>query len=375
MSKLTHLGIFMPSFTAVGGGAETFNRRLASHVVQRGIRVTLLTTQAISEWRAVKGRIVSQEGGVRMVSLPVWQKNPQMVSAILRAELRIVMPIYWRGVQAALMNKILPDTLFAARIAQRRGIKTVGRGWASGPVGDVATFPAHVRPDYAALNWINALTADLKRELAEWGYPPDRIGIIPNGVDTDMFAPPAAPPPGLRVAYTGQFRPEKRIDVILQAWKLIQAEFPTARLSLIGGEDRMAEYQRMAADLGVQPDFVGSLPAPQVRDKLQTAHIFIMSGMSEGMSNALLEGMAVGLAPITTDTPGNRALIAPGENGLVYEGTSPDALAAGLRRLLTDSELRARLGAAARQTVVQQYSLQSVVDRYLALFERLIAEK
>jgi glycosyltransferase involved in cell wall biosynthesis len=285
------------------------------------------------------------------------------------------MPIFWRNIQVVLLNKIHPGTLLVGRLAQNYGIKTVGLGWASGPVGDVATFPAHVRPDYAALNWINALTADLKRELTEWGYPPDRISIIPNGVDTDMFAPPAAPPPGLHVAYTGQFRPEKRIDVILQAWKLLQPDFPAARLSLIGGSDRMAEYQRMAADLGIQPDFVGLLPPPQVRDRLQTAHIFIMSGMSEGMSNALLEGMAVGLAPIVTDTPGNRALITPGENGLVYDGTSPEALAAGLRRLLTDSELRARLGAAARQTVVQQYSLQSVVDRYLALFERVIAEK
>jgi glycosyltransferase involved in cell wall biosynthesis len=174
------------------------------------------------------------------------------------------------------------------------------------------------------------------------------------------------------VIYVGQLRPETRIGLFLEAWHRVQASHSQAKLTLIGGANRIAEYKQMAADLGIAPSFVPDVSSEEVRDLLRTGAIFVLPGISEGMSNALLEAMSVGLACVASDTPGNRAVIDPEVNGLVYDGESADQLAGQLDRLLVDGALRERLGQAARETVVKNYSLDSVVERYIALYRRLV---
>lgn len=153
---------------------------------------------------------------------------------------------------------------------------------------------------------------------------------------------------------------------------MIQADFPGARLTLVGGGERSEAYERKAGEMGVRAQFLPILPPEGVLEQLRQHAIFIMSGVSEGMSNALLEAMAAGLAPVVSDTPGNRALVTPGVNGLTYESESADALANALRQLFEDSELTQRLGRAARETVVRDYSLDSVIDRYESLYRKLL---
>jgi glycosyltransferase involved in cell wall biosynthesis len=90
------------------------------------------------------------------------------------------------------------------------------------------------------------------------------------------------------------------------------------------------------------------------------------------MSNALLEAMSTGLAPVVTDTPGNQAVVTSGVNGLTYASESAAALADALRHLFDHPDEQQRLGQQARATVIERYSLTSVVDRYESLYRRLL---
>jgi glycosyltransferase involved in cell wall biosynthesis len=94
--------------------------------------------------------------------------------------------------------------------------------------------------------------------------------------------------------------------------------------------------------------------------------------LAEGLSNALLEAMAVGLPVVVSDVPGNTDVVEHERTGLIFEVRDVSSLAASLARLLDDPELRARLGEAARESVEGSYSLGVVAGRYIELYEELL---
>jgi glycosyltransferase involved in cell wall biosynthesis len=130
----------------------------------------------------------------------------------------------------------------------------------------------------------------------------------------------------------------------------------------------------LSQQLDVPARFIANTNADGVLSNLQSNSIFVLPGISEGMSNALLEAMAVGLAPVVSDTLANRAVITDDKNGLSYSADSAEDLASQLLRLLDNDELRNFLGVQARRTVEQRYTLTSVVDQYLALYVRMLGE-
>jgi glycosyltransferase involved in cell wall biosynthesis len=93
----------------------------------------------------------------------------------------------------------------------------------------------------------------------------------------------------------------------------------------------------------------------------------------EGLSVALLEAMATGLTVVVSDCPGNRALVQPGENGMVCPMDNVDGLAESLRQALDSPDLRQRLGPAAQKSVQGTYSIQTVATQVMALYEQVLA--
>jgi glycosyltransferase involved in cell wall biosynthesis len=364
--------LYVHSVDAIGG-AEKATWRLAQRMAQNGAHhVTLLTTQPLRRW--LRGSsLVERTGNLRIIRLPVLYRNERIYRLILQLGAILAIPLLMHRTQVLHTRKLDASAIGLARLAHRRKIKTVCVPLASGPYGDVVRFPATSQRDPEAFDWISALTEAVRQEVIAWGYPAERTGVIPNGVDVDYFSPCPESQLANHVLYVGQLRPEKRIGLLLEAWHQVQASHSQARLTLIGGANRIAEYRKMAADLDIAPTFIPDASSEEVRDQLRKGAIFVLPGISEGMSNALLEAMSVGLACVASDTPGNRAVIDPEVNGLVYDGDSADQLAAQLDRLLNDSTLRERLGQAARESVVKHYSLDSVVEQYLALYRRLVS--
>jgi glycosyltransferase involved in cell wall biosynthesis len=92
----------------------------------------------------------------------------------------------------------------------------------------------------------------------------------------------------------------------------------------------------------------------------------------EGLSRAILEGMAYGRPAIVTATGGNAELVVDGVTGLVVPPNDPESLGRALHQLATDAPLRERYGRAARQRVIEQFSVQQGVDKTLAVYESLL---
>jgi glycosyltransferase involved in cell wall biosynthesis len=115
---------------------------------------------------------------------------------------------------------------------------------------------------------------------------------------------------------------------------------------------------------------VPSMPPDKLVGLYLTADAFVLSSLLEGFSSAIIEAMAAGLPLVVTDVPGIRGVVADNREGLLVPPRSPAALAAAMRRMVEDAELRARLSSAARQTAAR-YNWPTVVGEYENLYREL----
>jgi glycosyltransferase involved in cell wall biosynthesis len=107
---------------------------------------------------------------------------------------------------------------------------------------------------------------------------------------------------------------------------------------------------------------------------LSIADILVLPSRSEGMSNALLEGLSHGLAVVATDVPGNRAVVEHGKDGILVPYGDSRALTEALLTLLRDSNLCARLGRNAVRKSESAFSIQAVASRYSDLYRELVPD-
>jgi glycosyltransferase involved in cell wall biosynthesis len=120
----------------------------------------------------------------------------------------------------------------------------------------------------------------------------------------------------------------------------------------------------------VHAEFLGTVENTQLPRLLNGAELFVLSSRHEGHPKALLEAMACALPVVGTDVPGIRDVVRHGETGWLC-AEDPARLAEGVRTLLDDATLRARLGAAARIEVTRSYSLDAVTRRELDVLREL----
>ena len=181
------------------------------------------------------------------------------------------------------------------------------------------------------------------------------LALLPNPLPMPVL-PAAVGSAGDRQGFVTVARlvPQKGIDVLIRALAQTSGAAQDWTLTLVGdGPEREAlERQVLQAGLEEKVHFLGFRSDPQT--SLLQAGVFVLPSRYEGMPNALLEAMAVGLAVVVTDaSPGPLEVVEAGVSGLVVPSDEPAALADALDRLAAQPQLRERLGAAARDALRQ----------------------
>ena len=181
------------------------------------------------------------------------------------------------------------------------------------------------------------------------------LALLPNPLPMPVV-PAAVGSAGDRQGFVTVARlvPQKGIDVLIRALAQTSGAAQDWSLTLVGdGPEREAlERQVLQAGLEEKVHFLGFRSDPQT--SLLQAGVFVLPSRYEGMPNALLEAMAVGLAVVVTDaSPGPLEVVEAGVSGLVVPSDEPAALADALDRLAAQPQLRERLGAAAREALRQ----------------------
>jgi glycosyltransferase involved in cell wall biosynthesis len=152
----------------------------------------------------------------------------------------------------------------------------------------------------------------------------------------------------------------------------VTLKYPDATLLVVGKGPQEAELRAAADRLGVsgRVAFVGERPDP--RPYLSASDALVLPSIAEGMSNVLLEAMAMGVPCVATQVGGTVDVIRDGFTGILVKPGDVLQLSQGLLGLLDDRESARRLGAAGRRAVEEVFSLDSVVERYIGLYRELL---
>jgi glycosyltransferase involved in cell wall biosynthesis len=198
--------------------------------------------------------------------------------------------------------------------------------------------------------------------------------VIPNGVDTEFFAPdPAVTPDPGRLVFTGALGYPPNISAAMKLAKdvlpLVRARDPRAHAAIVG-RGPVAAVVRLGDLDGVEiiPD------VPDIRTWLRRASVFASTMVSgTGIKNKLLEALACGVPAVATTLSCQGMDVRDGEHLLIADGDAAFADAAA--RLLADDELRARLGAAGRDYVIEHHSWVAVAHAYEDAYADAIARR
>jgi glycosyltransferase involved in cell wall biosynthesis len=169
--------------------------------------------------------------------------------------------------------------------------------------------------------------------------------------------------------YVGRLHVEKGVDTLLDAWPRVLCQVPDGTLVLVGDGPLREDLQARGIPRVL---FVGNVQDPL--PYLQAAEVFVLPSRSEGLSGALLEAMATGLPCVATAIGGTVDVVTDGVDGWLVPANHPDALAQRLTTALLDPPERARVGLAARQRVLREFSLTDVARRLAQVYRALVAE-
>lgn len=418
--------IVISTFFPLVGGAETQTFAQAQHLLARGYEPTIITFRHKKDWLPretfgsvpvirVAGRLLgSRERFPRLLQRfayllamlvmagSVWRHRKDfdilqvcqlsllvlplaLLCRLTRKPMTIV--VISAGAGRAVKSSE-PARLIAGPLpADAPWLQVDGNTWIDGDLDGLARSGRFVLNFLVSqLNRISAvvtvLSSRMKNQFNAYNVSLPDIQCIPNGVDLRRFSPLPAEDREANaegwiktVICVSKLRWEKGIDVLLQAWHLVQQQCPEARLVIVGSGPVQSQLERLARELGVADSVEFAGLQSDVPAQLQRGAIGVLPSRWEGMPNALLEAMACGLACVATRVSGSEDVIQHGSNGLLVEPEDYNSMAEALLTLLQHPETARAYGQAARKTIVQGYSLEHITDRYIEIYRRLVGRK
>lgn len=176
-----------------------------------------------------------------------------------------------------------------------------------------------------------------------------------------------------RIISVGRLNRQKNIPLLIGAFSEIADEFPMYDLYIFGEGEERERLEQLIFKQGLENRVYLPGVKKNIKEELVQSEIFVMSSDYEGISNALLEALSVGLPSVATDCVGGgaRMLIQDGENGILVPVNDRQALADGMRRLLKDTELRKRLSGNAVK-VNEDYAPERILKRWETYISRIV---
>jgi glycosyltransferase involved in cell wall biosynthesis len=230
--------------------------------------------------------------------------------------------------------------------------------------------------------WTADIVAPVCEANAEWerrlGVERPKISVIYNGINAQRFRPTGVHGSNVRptLVSVGRIDVFKDIVMLLTAIGYVSKEVPDI-LCLIYGTSIDLEYSLECLEtvnaLGLQDNvrFMGGTKEPELA--YNSGDVVVVSSITEGFPYAVIEAMACGKPVVATDVGGVREALEG--CGILVRSRNPHELAKGILTLLRDEQLRNDLGLAARERVIQRFTISQSVDQYRQMYDRLFAAR
>lgn len=198
-----------------------------------------------------------------------------------------------------------------------------------------------------------------------FGVPARLIGVYPNWIDNELFAPREEEKTS-RLLCVGRLTVQKHLELLLKA-----LEGTELGLDLVGDGELRTKLEAEADQRGVDVRFLGRLQNDQLPAIYNAHRIYVLCSRYEGNPKTLLEAMACGCAVIGTDVPGIREVIKNGHSGLLVP-EEPVAMHKAIQSLMASEELQSQLGQNARRQIVENNSLLSIVEQEINVYRNFL---
>jgi glycosyltransferase involved in cell wall biosynthesis len=221
-----------------------------------------------------------------------------------------------------------------------------------------------------AASKVLTVSIPFRDELASKGVNPDRIEIVHNAIRPDWgTAKPAAAPDRKTILIVGRLSREKDHLTLLRAVERIRDLNP--HLVIVGEGPERARIEREIKQLGLSGQVTLTGHQPSAEPYYGAANLAVLSSLSEGSPNALLEAMAAGVPVVATNVGGIPEIVKHEESALLVPPGDIDAMAAAMSKLLTDSSLARQLADRAHMLVLVKHSPQARAKRLVDIYNSL----
>lgn len=199
--------------------------------------------------------------------------------------------------------------------------------------------------------------------------------IINNGIDIQKYAPSVETKKDssyFKIFMQARFSKTKDFQTLVQAFAFVKNQSSQAmRLFLAGDGETWKECVELAMSLGVENEvtFLGMIHESEIVEHLRSTHLYVHSSLSETMSTAIMQALAVGVPCLVSDIPGNQALIKEGENGYLFSTKDAVDLANKILSLSTNENELQRMSQNSRQFAVNHLSMEAMFEKYYQLFK------
>ncbi len=224
-----------------------------------------------------------------------------------------------------------------------------------------------------------AVSSGVKAELVKKGISPDHIKVIQNGTPKEKYKLKDPSKVGAireklgigsNDVAVGCIARRKKQEQLLLALPHLPA---SVKVFLIGiEEDEQLAQIVQEHQLASRVMYCGSVPPEEILYYHKAMDLEVLPSTMEGLSQSLLEAMALGIPVVATRAAGNPDLIRDGENGLLFEDGDSQGLAEKITLLMEDQELYDKLVERGKHTALEEFEISHVIDRYEAFFQQLL---
>lgn len=225
-----------------------------------------------------------------------------------------------------------------------------------------------------AADKIICYTETEKEELISVGIKPQKIEVIHNGIDTNLFTPNIDKSHGRnnRLLWIGRFVKGKGVDYLVDAFELLKHKYPNLSMTMVGKgpEKERIEKRIRALDIGKNITIMDLVPNSNIVKLYQNSDVFVLPSIEEGVPRTILEAMSCGIPIVCSRLPHLVDIVK--NSGFLVPTRDPQALVDNISIILSDKELAMRMGNNGRTNAVNHYSWEDTVKRTIKLYERLI---
>jgi len=216
--------------------------------------------------------------------------------------------------------------------------------------------------------------------------PPDKVDVIPNGIDLAEWtttpgdvarAREAHAGDGPMVLFAGRLEWEKGVHTLVEAMPRLRRRFPGLRLVVVGKGSQLEMLQALARKLRVSRsvEFTGWLTEAELRAVNAAADVAVVPSVYEPFGLVALEAAALGTPVVVSDTGGLAEIVVNGETGLTFPALDAAALADAVTEVLRSDVLARRVVRTAREVLARDYAWPTLAERTVTVYERAVREE